>query len=155
MKKIIVAILLLVAGSKVFSQQVPKSLTASNGEFVGFYQFTPYDYTQNPTKKYPLIIFLHGIGERGNGTTELPWVLGDAIPRIINAGGTMTYTNPVTGQKETFIVLSPQLSKNYGWWQNFYVDEMLKYARQNFRVDENKIYLTGLSAGGGGTYRES
>src|SRR5690349_21738808 len=153
MKKIIVAVLLLIAGSQVFAQQVPKGLTASNGEYVGFYQFTPYDYSQNPQKKYPVIIFLHGIGERGNGTTELNWVTWHAIPRIIAAGGTMTYTNPLTGQKESFIVLSPQLSKSYGWWQNFYVEEMLKYAKQNFRVDENRIYLTGLSAGGGGTWR--
>jgi hypothetical protein len=153
MKKIIVAILILIAGSNAFSQQVAKGLTASNGQFVGFYQFTPLDYSQNPTKKYPVIIFLHGIGERGNGTTELNWITWHAIPRIIAAGGTMTYTNPLTGQKESFIVLSPQLSKSYGWWQNFYVDEMLKFARQNLRIDENRIYLTGLSAGGGGTWR--
>ena len=36
---------------------------------------------------------------------------------------------------------------------NFYVDEMLKYAKQNLRYDENRVYLTGLSAGGGGTWR--
>jgi predicted peptidase len=54
---------------------------------------------------------------------------------------------------ETFLVLSPQLSFNYGYWDFFYIDEMLKYAKQNLNVDLNRIYLTGLSAGGGGVWR--
>src|SRR5437763_15298952 len=93
-----------------FSQQVPKSLTAQNGERIGFYQFTPYNYNANPTRKYPLIIFMHGIGERGNGTTDLSKVLYFGIPANINNGSTMTFN--VNGKDETFIVLSPQLSTN-------------------------------------------
>ena len=66
-------------------------------------------------------------------------------------GATMRFT--VNGQTQSFLVLSPQLNYNYGSWQNFYVDEMLKYAKNNLRVDVNKIYLTGLSLGGGGTWK--
>ena len=136
----------------VKAQQVPRGLTASsNGVFIGFYEYTPTNYNANPTTKYPLIIFLHGIGERGNGTSELPNVLGQGIPKYISQGSTMTfYWN---GQWETFLVLSPQLSRNYGDWQNFYVDEMLNYAKANLRIDTNRIYLTGLSLGGGGVWR--
>ena len=89
-----------------FSQQIPNSLTAANGSFIGFYEYKPVTYTANPDKKYPLIIFLHGIGERGNGTTQLPYVLANAIPKYINAGHTMTFT--YNGETETFLVLSPQ-----------------------------------------------
>ena len=135
-----------------YSQQIPRSLTASTGLFIGFYEYKPTNYNANPAKKYPLIIFLHGIGERGNGTTELPSILANGIPKYINAGHTMTFTS-LSGQQETFLVLSPQLSSSYWSWQNVYVDEMLKYAKQNLRIDTNRIYLTGLSLGGGGTWK--
>jgi hypothetical protein len=134
------------------AQQVPKSLTASTGLFIGFYEYKPVDYNADPTKKYPLIIFLHGIGERGNGTTELPMVLANGIPKYINAGHNMRFTS-LSGQQETFLVLSPQLRNGVWSWENIYTDEMLKYAKQNLRVDTNRIYLTGLSLGGGGTWK--
>jgi predicted esterase len=141
------ALLLSVCAS---GQQTAKSLTANNGVFIGFLQYKPTNYDANPTTKYPLIIFLHGIGERGDGTTQLQNVAGNGIPRYIKDGHTMTFT--WNGKTETFLVLSPQLSGSYGWWQTFYVDEMIRYAKQNLRVDTNRIILTGLSLGGGGVW---
>jgi predicted esterase len=149
MKKLLIAISVLIALS-VKSQQVARSLTASTGLFIGFLEYKPVNY--DPTHKYPLIIFLHGIGERGNGTTDLPNVMANAIPKYINAGHTMTFTS-LSGVQETFLVLSPQLSTAYGSWQNIYVDEMLKYARANLSIDTNRIFLCGLSLGGGGTWK--
>src|ERR1044071_8678395 len=104
------------------AQLVKKSVTASsNGKFIGFYEYKPTNYTTNT--KYPVIIFLHGIGERGNGTTQLPAVLGNGTPaNIATYGHNMTFT--WNGKTETFLVLVPQLSDQYGSWQNFYVDEM-------------------------------
>src|SRR5687767_1334974 len=107
-----VAMLLALATN---AQQVEKSLTASNGVFIGFHEYKPANYNTNTTTKYPLIIFLHGIGERGNGTTQLANVAGTAIPRYIKDGDPMTFT--WNGKTETFLVLSPQLSGSYGWWQ--------------------------------------
>jgi poly(3-hydroxybutyrate) depolymerase len=132
------------------AQQIARGLTASNGQFIGFYEYKPTDYDADPTIKYPLIIFLHGIGERGNGTTELSRVRGNAIPKYIHAGHKMRfYWN---GKWETFLVLSPQLSSGDGWWHSFYVEEMIKYAKANLRIDTNRISLTGLSLGGGGVW---
>jgi len=152
MKKLLFGLCMLVLvpffGS---AQQVARSLTAANGELVGFYEYKPADYNSNPNGKYPLIIFLHGIGERGDGAGGLANVLNAGIPHYINQGATMTFT--VNGQTQSFIVLSPQLNYNYGSWQNFYVDEMLKYAKSNLHIDLNRIYLTGLSLGGGGTWK--
>ncbi len=144
---------LLVAGIllSVFAsgQQVAKGLTAANGTFIGFYQYTPVDY--DPAgEKYPLIIFLHGIGERGNGTTELASVANNGVPKYIKNGHKMRFV--WNGKWQTFLVLSPQLSKNYGWWYNFYVEEMIKYAKANLNVDTNRISLAGLSLGGGGVW---
>ena len=133
-----------------YSQQVARSLTASTGLFIGFYEYKPVDY--DASHKYPLIIFLHGIGERGNGSTELNRVLTNAIPKYINAGHNMRFTS-LSGVPETFLVLSPQLNASYGTWQNIYVDEMLKYAKANMSIDTNRIFLTGLSLGGGGVWK--
>lgn len=143
---LVAGILLSVLAS---GQQVAKGLTASNGTFIGFYQYTPVDY--NPTgEKYPLIIFLHGIGERGNGTTDLPSVANNGVPKYIKNGHKMRFF--WNGKWQTFLVLSPQLSPNYGWWYNFYVEEMIKYAKANLNVDTNRISLAGLSLGGGGVW---
>ncbi len=132
------------------AQQIAKSLTASNGTFIGFLEYKPTDYNPSSTKKYPLIIFLHGIGERGNGTTEISRVTAQGIPKNIAKGHKMTFT--FNGKTETFLVLSPQLDAKYGSWQQFYTDEMLKYAKANLNIDTNRIILTGLSLGGGGTW---
>lgn len=132
-----------------FGQLTQQHLTASNGTQIGFYQFLPAGY--NPAKKYPMIVFLHGSGEVGNGTSDLPKVLNNGIGRLINAGATMTFT--VNGETSSFIVLMPQLASNYGNWQDFYTDEMMKYGKANLSVDLNRVYLTGLSLGGGGTWR--
>lgn len=151
-RKLSAVLICLLITSGIYAQQVARSLTASTGLFIGFYEYKPANYNADPSKKYPLIIFLHGIGERGNGTTDLPWILANGIPKYINAGHDMTFT-ALSGQDETFLVLSPQLSASYGSWQNIYVDEMLKYAKTNMRIDTNRIYLTGLSLGGGGVWK--
>ncbi|MDH7462295.1 PKD domain-containing protein [Chitinophagaceae bacterium 26-R-25] len=148
--------LLLIVGIVCLSlfanaQEVARSLTAANGTKIGFYEYKPTSYTTS--KKYPLIVFLHGIGERGNGTTDLYKVNANAIPRLISAGNTMTFTNPNTGIAETFLVLAPQLDVQYGSWETFYVDEMLKYAKANLSIDPNRVFLCGLSLGGGGVWK--
>lgn len=133
-----------------FSQQVAKSIVTTKDMLIGFYQYTPADYNANPHKKYPLIIFLHGLGERGNGTTDLPRVTTHGIPKEIKNGHPMRFF--WNGKWESFIVLSPQLSASYAVWQTLYVDEMLAYAKKNLRIDPNRIALTGMSLGGGGTW---
>ena len=49
----------------------------------GFYRALPARY-DSTSKKYPLLIFLHGSGEMGNGTTDLPLVLRNSVPKLIN-----------------------------------------------------------------------
>ncbi|MFT3825520.1 MAG: PKD domain-containing protein [Chitinophagaceae bacterium] len=148
MRKLLVALCVCISAVVSQAQQIAKGLTASNGVFIGFYEYKPTNYSTNT--KYPLIIFLHGIGERGNGTTDLPSVLNNGTPSNIKNGSTMTFT--WNGKTETFLVLTPQLSNNYGSWPNFYVDEMLNYAKKNLSIDTNRVFLAGLSLGGGGVW---
>jgi len=125
----------------VNAQQTAKSITASNGELIGFLEARPDNYGK---QKHPLIIFLHGIDERGNGTTDLAKVAKNGIPKITKA-------QSLKFKGKSFVVLSPQLDKKYGAWENFYIDEMLKYA-ETLHIDTSRIYLTGISLGGGGVW---
>jgi poly(3-hydroxybutyrate) depolymerase len=133
-------------------QMIDKSTVAPNGKKVGFLEYKPANYA-SVTTKYPLIIFLHGIVERGNGTTDLYRIKTQGIPKNITAGNKMTFT--WNGKTETFLVLAPQCSKTDTLWYSYYIDAMLNYAKANLRVDTNRIILTGLSMGGGGTWMYS
>jgi predicted esterase len=149
LKRIFLALVVL---SPIFlqAQLVAKSLKAANGQTVGFYEFTPSDYTKTGAK-HPLLIFLHGISERGDGSpTQLAYITKVGIPKYIKNGATMRFN--VDGKWHSFVVLMPQLSPNYGAWQTFHTDEMINYAIKNLNVDPDRIYLTGLSLGGGGVW---
>jgi predicted esterase len=150
MKNILLLLLLLIPFKSYLQTHVAKSMKATNGQQIGFYEFTPDDYDEKRDEKYPLIIFLHGIGERGNGTTEMNRVLSNGVPKTINRGHKMKFF--WNGRWQSFLVLSPQLNSGYSFWQLFYVDEMIRYAKENLNVDPNRIILTGISLGGGGSW---
>jgi dienelactone hydrolase len=116
----------------------------------GFYEYLPQGYTSG-TATYPLIIFLTGIGEFGDGSTsQLPLVLKNGIPKLINAG-TFPVSFTVNGQIFKFIVITPQFIKNpYPTAAD--VDTVISYAVSRYRVDKKRIYVTGLSYGGGLTW---
>ncbi|HEY4147756.1 MAG TPA: T9SS type A sorting domain-containing protein [Chitinophagaceae bacterium] len=130
-------------------QQVAKTIPypASPEGLIGFLQFTPSDYG---SQKHPLIIFMHGIGERGNGTTDIQNITDNGIPNLTAHGASMRFT--VAGKTSSFVVLSPQLSTYYGSWPTFYVQQMIQYAKANLSIDTDRIYVTGLSLGGGGCW---
>ncbi len=103
--------------------------------------YLPETYNSSQ-KKWPLILFLHGAGERGN---DLDQVKRHGPPKLI-----------AKGKKDLpFIIVSPQCPKN-GWWANniqmkalnLLLDEIIS----KYRVDKDRIYLTGLSMGGYGTW---
>ncbi|HLA54383.1 MAG TPA: hypothetical protein VK618_13800, partial [Flavitalea sp.] len=144
-------ILLLAGFFPSFSQQIQKHVTISTGESIGFLEYKPRDYANNPNTKYPIIIFLHGVGEKGNGTTDLAKVACCGIPHVIAKGHNMTFN--WNGKSETFLVLSPQCPTKYWMWPEVLVDDLIKYAKQNLQIDPDRIYLTGLSMGAGGTFR--
>ncbi|HXO74601.1 MAG TPA: PKD domain-containing protein, partial [Puia sp.] len=96
---------------------------------------------------YPILIFLHGIGEIGNGSqAQLPKVLVNGPPKLIN-NKTFPTSFTVNGQNFSFIVVTPQFNSNA---RNYtVVDNLVKYMTKKYRVDPTRIYLTGLSMGGG------
>jgi dienelactone hydrolase len=126
------------------AQQVFKTTAAS---VIGYLEYVPQDYNSN-SNKYPVVIFLHGIGERGANSTD-PAVIGGTIQNVAKLGPPMFVKN---GTQFPFILISPQLKNNYGTWPSSYVMEVINYVKTYLRIDERRIYLTGLSLGGGGVW---
>jgi predicted esterase len=146
----ILPILLFLIPSIPFAQRSAHSMPGPRGT-IGFYQFLPPGYNSNGQTKHPLIIFLHGIGEKGTGSpADLEKINCCGVPKYIDQGHTMEFT--WNGKKESFVVLYPQLYSRYGTWENYYIDSMLRYAKDSLRIDTNRIFLTGLSLGGGGSW---
>lgn len=100
--------------------------------------YTPQD-DQNSEKKLPLVLFLHGIGERG---TDLELVKLFGIPKEIEEG--MEYP---------FLVVSPQCPEDTIWaYELDALHALLEHIIEKCRVDTSRIYLTGLSMGGNGAW---
>ena len=121
-------------------QQTAVYLDYSNGIPFGYYEYLPQNFDSNSNVLYPVLLFYHGIGEKGNGTTELFKVLANGTPKQIQQG--MHF--PV-------IVISPQ--KSSGWFSGNDFLTLYNYLLANYPIDPNRFYVTGLSAGGGGTWQ--
>jgi poly(3-hydroxybutyrate) depolymerase len=140
-------ILCFSASAQTIMQKTQRSVYTRIDKNVGGYlESLPIDYSKNPTKKYPLIIFLHGVGERGNGSAGLlEKVANVGIAKLLRVGMFPAY-HTYGGQTHSFIVLSPQLESASGWPTD--IQAIIDYAKRVYRVDESRIYLTGLSLGG-------
>jgi pimeloyl-ACP methyl ester carboxylesterase len=89
------------------------------------------------------------MGELGSGNEwELPRLLGHALPQRI-AWGQFPTSFTVNGQTHKFIVISPQFRN---WPSPGDIDATISYAIQNYKVNPSRIYVTGLSMGGGATW---
>jgi predicted peptidase len=103
---------------------------------INYLVYLPLDYIKNANQKWPVIFFLHGAGERGS---DLNLVKKNGLPKLVESAD------------YPFIIISPQCTENANWESdtlNSLYDEILK----KYRIDERRIYLTGLSMGGYGTW---
>ncbi len=121
------------------SLQVPDDTGLSRMVDVHYLLYLPSDYGRDPRYQWPLIIFLHGASERGDDPSVITRY---SIPAFL----TNTLTFP-------FIVLSPQ-SPADDWWSNQtdVLDVLLRQIQAAYAVDAKRIYLTGQSMGGFGTW---
>src|SRR3970040_1570173 len=90
----------------------------------------------NTEEKKPLIIFLHGSGEKGNDVEK------------VKIHGPFKYLKT---HKLDAYVLAPQCPDNEYWDSEVLYRLILKSQKEN-KIDDNRIYLTGLSMGGWGAW---
>lgn len=127
-----------------------------SAEVNGFYDYLPRNYSRDTDQKYPLIIFFHGLGDSGS-LLDLPTlsnVLNAGTPQLLKAGR-FPDSFAVAGKWFKFIVLVPQIKlglfapNNTSLVKPATVDALIDYAVKTYRVDASRIYLAGLSMGGG------
>lgn len=109
----------------------------------GYYEALPTQYGQNRSR-YPLLIFLPGAAQYGNGgSTDLGKVLTDGTPLLLKQQQ-FPPSFGVKGQNFSFIVLVPQFKK-----EPVYPDlrAFVDYAFSKYRVNGARFYLTGFSLG--------
>jgi predicted peptidase len=102
-----------------------------------YLQFLPDSYDRDQSKEWPLILFLHGAGERGD---DLQKVKVHGPPKIVESRPDFP-----------FVVVSPQCPKGVVWDADALL-AMLDEVIHRLRIDEKRVYVTGLSMGGYGTW---
>ncbi|CAN5896870.1 hypothetical protein BH23PLA1_BH23PLA1_04120 [soil metagenome] len=103
---------------------------------LGYLLYLPEGYDDSGEKQWPLLLFLHGAGETGS---DLERVKLHGPPKRIEAG-----------EDYPFIVVSPQAPRR--GWDASELNALLDEVISEHRVDEDRVYLTGLSMGGFGTW---
>jgi dienelactone hydrolase len=116
--------------------------------------WTPDDTAANPGKRYPLVIFLHGAGQ--GQTNDINEQLQESLPRIISEGFNPYGIDSTNGDTVKYFVLSPH-AYNTGWSYSYgHIKWILKYIKESTtwrnRIDTNRVFVTGFSAGGGGSW---
>jgi predicted alpha/beta hydrolase family esterase len=118
---------------------IPESLQLKSKTFsenLNYLLYKPLSYTS--TKKWPLIVYLHGGGSIDSDINRIRTM---GLPRLTENGLSLPA-----------ILLAPQLQNQKNWLPK-YVDEYIREAVSSLSVDENKIYITGISLGAVGVWQ--
>ncbi|MBN2146223.1 MAG: hypothetical protein JW726_02500 [Anaerolineales bacterium] len=124
---------------RIYSKPYQDSALQHYGQ--GYLLYLPEDYEVDSNKTWPLILFLHGAGDRGDNVL----LLAKASPFMyIREKGPLP-----------FIIVAPLLNNDssYRSFPEAYMDGVLAEAQADYRIDPKRIYVTGLSMGGEATYR--
>lgn len=101
------------------------------------------------SKKYPLVLFLHGAGERGN----------DNLLQLIANQGATVWATPEQQKQNPCYVLAPQSSSidklDFYWNEEPTYNTLINLVKETmakYPIDPNRIYVVGMSMGGVGTW---
>jgi predicted peptidase len=122
-------------------QQVDQSLANPDGKAMPYLLYLPKEYGTKETN-WPVMLFLHG---RGESSGPLAIVKKWGPPRLVDRGEHLPY-----------IVVSPQCPREDSWnrpTQQGLLVKLIEEVSTKYKVDKKRIYLTGLSMGGYGSWR--
>ena len=129
------------AQAAALSDFQPREDTTEKGEKISYLLLPPKSY--NAAQKYPLVLFLHGAGERGS----------DNKAQIARDNGILQWVTPANQTKFPCFLVAPQCSA--GDWdagKRGHLREVIKKLAKEFNIDPQRLYVTGLSLGGAGTW---
>lgn len=127
------------AGLRIYPEEFRNAELDTYGN--AYLIYLPEEYERNTEKRWPLLFFLHGMGDRGTNV----FLLTKASPfKMIREKGPLP-----------FIIIAPLLndSPDFFSFPARYIDGVLDEIMENWRIDEKRVYLTGLSLGGEASYR--
>lgn len=116
-------------------RQSKESVKISDELTTEYWAYTPKNYDSK--EKWPLMVFLHGAGERGD---NMAIVKKHGPPKLVEQG-----------KDFPFVLVSPQCKKGKRWHVE-HLSKLLDEVESKYKVDKSKIYLTGLSMGGYGSW---
>ncbi len=116
-------------------RQSAETFDLPSGKQIKFWLYLPQGYEEN--EKWPLMLFLHGAGERGE---DLELVKKHGPPKLIEQG-----------KDFPLIVISPQCPRDTRWVAED-VAALVNHIMEIHNVDRQRFYITGLSMGGRGTW---
>jgi predicted peptidase len=102
-----------------------------------YYISLPENYEFENRKSWPVILYLHGMGQRGD---DLDQVKENGPLRRIE-----------DGVKLPFVIVAPQCP-NDSWWDTDNLKSLLDHIKAAYSVNDERVYLTGSSMGGAGTW---
>lgn len=102
--------------------------------------FLPKDYSADNNRSWPLLIALHGTGDSEHTVQQL--IENSAYTKMLK----------YTSEKCPMITVIPHCSEDQMHWSGVLVKELIESVSRRYRVDPKRIYLTGYSMGGYGTY---
>lgn len=116
------------------SRLINAELETVTTEKLQYYLYYPVEYEKNPDDEFGILLFLHGGGESGD---ELDKIKKNGPPKLL-----------VEGKEFPFLVLAPQNPYKRKWWNINAVNQLLDSIVATNRIDQKRIYLSGLSRGG-------
>ncbi len=135
---LILSIIFQSCASQTNPNLVDAELETNVKENLAYYLYYPKDYQDDPDRKFPILLFLHGGGESGDSLVSVKRI---GPPKLI-----------AQGKKFPFLVLAPQNPYAKKWWNTRAVKQLLDSIVDQNRVDTSRIYLTGLSRGRGAAW---
>ncbi|HOW44240.1 MAG TPA: prolyl oligopeptidase family serine peptidase [Candidatus Aminicenantes bacterium] len=103
-----------------------------------YLEYLPKGYAADPAKKWPLVIFLHGGSRRGS---DLKKLYADGI-----------FDQVYRGRDFPFVIAAPQCPEHIRWSTENWFENFFREVTGQYRIDRDRVYLTGNSLGGSGTW---
>ncbi|WP_080873217.1 prolyl oligopeptidase family serine peptidase [Oceanobacillus timonensis] len=120
---------------------VHKVYEQAGNDILPYLFHTPHQLADQTTKKWPFVLFLHGAGERGNDLKE------------VTKHGFAMKMMETENQDASFIFVAPQCAEDSYWTEELpMLDGLLDEIIKKYPVDEQRVYLTGLSMGAIGAW---